>query len=157
MEKTLVLDQSTSATGWVIHNGAKIEDYGVFCPNKKLAAHQRIYETIEWLEEKLLEVDRLVIEEITMSAGAVNTYQILAHLQGAIIYKSMSLGVPCERYLASQWKHTLGVKGRKRIEQKAHARTIVNQLMPETAEAVEDTIDALGIAIHDMKIINGHI
>ncbi|MCM1324366.1 MAG: hypothetical protein NC218_09400 [Acetobacter sp.] len=91
----------------------------------------RIVKLRAWINSLIDAVNgdlEVVIEDIQLqtfghgpSDVGLQTYKKLAHVQGALLSLFAEKNIPYYIVLAASWKHTCGVKGRAREEQKANA------------------------------------
>lgn len=151
----LALDQSTTATGWSLFKDERLVDYGVFKPAGD--RDKRINDMKSWLEHKIeelsLDVDlelALVLEDIQMQQN-VETFKVLAHLQGVLInvgYRMEKLGKikGTSIYFASEWKATCKIAGKLSKEQKKNAQKHIADKYK--VKVTQDTCDAICLGEH---------
>lgn len=151
---TLVLDQSTSCTGWAIFSkdGVLIE-YGHFTPRSRDGANSRMVQTIDFLSSFEHEFSSIVFEEIQLQGGNASTFQLLAQLQGMLILFAEKTGRAHSTYYSSAWKSTCGVKGKKRAEQKAGAHLFCEEKFGVSPKEIQDACDALCLGFHHFEIL----
>jgi len=144
--KILCLDQSTKATGFSVFDNRKLVDYGLLEANTKEPTIERMRimrEKIDNLIEQM-QPDFVVFENIQLQGG-VNTFQILAQLQGLIIGILYKFDLPFIIVEPSSWKSFCGIKGKKRAEQKENTKIfVINEF---GIQASEDECDAIGIGV----------
>lgn len=110
-------------------------------------------EAIDWLNSFPKDYDDLVFENIQLQAGNVQTFQVLAQLQGCIMIYAMKKKKPYTIYGSTSWKSTCGVKGRKRTEQKANAHAFAEKQYGISPLLSQDAVDAICIAHHHIEQI----
>lgn len=144
--KILNLDQSTKATGFSVFDAGELVDYGLLEANPKSTTIERMRIMCEKIDNliKQIQPDFVVFENIQLQGG-VNTFQILAQLQGLVIGILYKFDLPFIIVEPSSWKSCCGVKGKKRAEQKENTKIFV---MNEFGiQASEDECDAIGIGV----------
>lgn len=134
MANILSLDQSSRISGWSVFSDNKLIKYGKF--NAEIAGAD-IGKKLQYIctqIEKLIkdyQITEVVFEDIQMQTTVVNnvqTFKVLAQVQGAIIKLLEDLKIPYSIILASIWKSKLGIKGRARAEQKHNAQNwVINE------------------------------
>lgn len=152
---TLVLDQSTSCTGWALfdESGSLIE-YGHFTPKGRDSAVDRMMQTIDFLNNFHLQYSTIVYEEIQLQAGNAATFQLLAQLQGMILLFAKKTERGYASYYSTAWKSSCGIKGRKRVEQKANAHLFCENKFGVSPKEVQDACDALCLGYHHFIMQN---
>lgn len=105
------LDMSTTATGWALFNGEKLEDYGVLRANEKY-----MYERLLHMKQMIKEVfefhkpDMVVIEEVPISgSGNLKVGKDLCTLQGIIISVCDDLEISFKMVEPSHWRAKVGI------------------------------------------------
>ena len=144
--KILNLDQSTKATGFSVFDAGELVDYGLLEANPKSTTIERMRIMCEKIDNliKQIQPDFVVFENIQLQGG-VNTFQILAQLQGLVIGILYKFDLPFIIVEPSSWKSCCGVKSKKRAEQKENTKIFV---MNEFGiQASEDECDAIGIGV----------
>lgn len=143
----LSLDQSSRITGWSVFADGALKDYGKFnAENAGTAIGKRLIYIQQQLKELIekYQIDEVVFEDIQMQANMVNnvqTFKVLAQVQGAIITLLEKLHIPYSLILASTWKSKLGIKGRARAEQKRNAQNwVINEYAVKPTQDECDSI-----------------
>lgn len=150
MSKLLALDQSSKITGWSIFEDSKLVDYGKF-EFKDDDIAQRLLKIVTRVKELIAEngITEVVIEDIQMQnniANNVQTFKILAQVQGAILILLAQLNISYSIVLASSWKSTLGIKGKNRAEQKKSAQQYIKNKYE--LDVAQDIADSICIGLH---------
>lgn len=155
-EIVLSLDQSTTATGYALFIDREIKEFNIYKPSGD--RNTRIEKTREWLNEMIVRIKEeyigdieLVLEDIQMQGGNVETFKSLAQLQGVLInvgLQQLNEGniSKSKSYYASAWKSSCGIKGARRKEQKKNAQLHV--LNKYGIDAPEDVCDAICLGEH---------
>lgn len=131
MSNILALDQSSRINGWSVFSGEDLKAHGKFNAEtvgadigKRLCyICSKVKELIEQYE-----INEVVFEDIQMQGNVVNnvqTFKVLAQVQGALLKMLSDMQIPHTTILASTWKSQLGIKGRARAEQKRNAQNWV--------------------------------
>lgn len=151
----LALDQSSTLTGYSIFNTETKEliNSGLINLSGK-TIEQRLF----LLRNKILElitennIEKIFLEDIQLQSNVSNnvtTYKVLAYVIGNLIELSEEQHIPYELVPSTVWKSSLGIKGRKREEQKANAKTYV--LNTYNLNVSTDVADAICIGTHVVK------
>lgn len=159
-KKVLSLDQALNLTGFAIYNDKELILHGVFNlkdikldnpakgsnSNKNNPVQEKISNIKNFLEKIIIdyEIDFVVLEDIQSQVN-INTFKQLSWLQGVLINFLYEHKV-CHLVLKpSEWRSIIGVKGRKRVEQKLSARNKVCELFSK--DVSEDEADAILIGL----------
>lgn len=147
----LALDQATSECGWALFKDENLVDYGVL---KSVGYEaEKIEHVRNWLENKIKQINSnnliILLEDIQQQGTAVNTFKVLAHLQGVLINHCFRNKISFEIYYSSSWKSTLNIKGKARAEQKKNAQLLIKELYGKTI--AQDACDAICIGLHHIK------
>ena len=154
----LALDQSTSATGWSLWKEEKLIDYGVYKPSGD--RDKRINDMRAWLEHKVEEISLdadvelvLVLEDIQLQRN-VDTYKVLAQLQGVLINVGFQMWKEhkvqgTEIYYAAEWKKTCNIKGKYSKDQKTSAMQHIADKYK--LKVTQDTCDAICLGEHHIS------
>jgi Holliday junction resolvasome RuvABC endonuclease subunit len=96
----------------------------------------------DWLSNLLIqwEPNTIILEDIQQQNN-VNTFKVLAKLQGVLEYVSKKNNADYYIISPSTWKSNAGVKGKSRVDQKKSAQLIVQQLY--NIQATQDECDAI--------------
>lgn len=130
----------------------KLLDYGIEDFSKTKDPDERIFKIRNRMGEIIVDTkaEVLAIEE-TQYQGMIKVYKNLCELMGAIknYFYEKELAYVVVR--ACEWKKTCGIKGRKRIEQKANAQKFIKDKF--NIEVSEDIADAICLGYHVSTII----
>ena len=148
--KTLALDQSSRVTGYAVYDNAQLITYGHFdLTNPDIG--KRLIKFKEKINELIQqhEIEEIAYEDITLQHGAVTTYKALAFVIGVLNELIAEKKLKQQCILPPSWRHTCGIKGRVRKEQKANTIEYVNNKY--NISATEDECDAICIGEHAVK------
>ena len=143
----LSFDQSSRITGYALFKDSTLVEVSKF-----EFSHDNIGERLVAIRNKVKTLiedytpDFVVIEDIQQQGNVANniqTYKILAQVQGIIIELLTELHIPYTCIFATSWKSTLGIKGRARAEQKKNAQQYV--LDHYNKKVTQDEADAVCI------------
>lgn len=152
--KILNLDQSTKITGYSIFIDDNLDTYGLLKSNEK---EKNPIERMKEMNDKLIALiknvnpDYIVFEQVQFQNN-YGTFQQLSQLQGVIMAYLFKINIGFNLIEPTAWKSCCGIKGRKRIEQKANTQKFVKEKYK--VDVSEDEADAIGIgywAIHNLK------
>lgn len=149
---TLGLDNATKKLGYSVMQDGKLSEYGVMeeIDDNVIQRMNNLYFRIEQLIEKH-KVDYIIIEDTFFSAN-IDTLKVLCQLQGCIMGLCFKYNIGLRIYQPSKWRKAIGIKGRKRVEQKASAIEYVNAKYGFTLRKSDDDI-AEAIAINEAYYI----
>lgn len=116
--KILCFDQASKKTAFSVGENGKLTDYGMLIATGD--GDERIYRMADFIRKTIVEIapDLVVLENIQLQTGNVKTYQMLARLQGMIIYAVKELGIPYKIIPPVTWKSHCGFAKSKRVFQK---------------------------------------
>lgn len=100
---------------------------------------------------KNVKPDYIVFEQVQFQNN-YGTFQQLSQLQGIIMAYLFKINIGFNLIEPTAWKSCCGIKGRKRIEQKANTQKFVKEKYK--VDVSEDEADAIGIgywSIHNLK------
>lgn len=121
-------DQSTKITGYSIWDNEKLVAYGTIDAAKERDLHKRMgfmYGEIKRLTRKY-KPDFICLEETQFQSNK-KTYRTLAQLQGLIFAVAYECRVGYLVVEPSVWKSYVGIKARRRDDQKKEAMILVEQ------------------------------
>lgn len=146
--RILAIDQASKHSAFSVGENGKLTDYGEL--NVSGDGDDRIYKMTCLIKNKIQEVqpDIICIENIQLQAGNVSTYQLLARLQGMIIWVARELNIPIYIIPPVTWKATLGICRGKRDEQKRKCLEIIEQKYNLELYGNDDIADSIGILTH---------
>ena len=149
--KILALDQASRKTGFSVGINGKLIDSGVICA--KGEGDDRICDMANKIKDKIIEVkpDKVYAEHIQLQSGNVSTYNMLARLQGMIIWISKELNIPLEIVPPVTWKASIGICKGKRQEQKAACIEYVESKYGIDLYESDDIADSIGILTYAMN------
>ena len=151
--RLLALDQSSRCTGWAIFVNDQLEDYGTLT-----LVNNDIGERLLTLKQEILklirkhDINEIAFEDIQMQTSIgnnVSTFKALAEVFGIMQLICTELQIDYTVVSAATWKSTLGIKGKKRTEQKQDAQRYV--LETYNISAIQDAVDAICIGTHMVK------
>lgn len=150
--KILAFDQASKNTAFAIGENGKLADYGMLVARGE--KDDRVYNMATLIEEKIKEVnpDIVLFENIQLQTGNVKTYQILAHLQGMLIYIIKKLSLSYSVIAPVTWKIGIGINNKlKRDGQKAECIKIIESKYNIDLDSNDDLADAIGILTYFME------
>lgn len=157
MAKILSFDQSTKITGYSIFNNNELDTYGLLESNKD---ESNPIERMKEMNDKIIALindvnpDYIVFEQVQFQNN-YGTFQQLSQLQGIIMAYLFKIDIGFNLIEPTAWKSCCGIKGRKRVEQKANTQKFVKDKY--NIDVSEDEADAIGIgywAIKSLKKVN---
>lgn len=153
MANLLALDQSSRVSGWAVFEDKTLIDSGTF-GFKDANIGQRLIK----IRNKVLElvesyaIDEVLFEDIQLQSQAgsnVQTFKILAEVFGVIYEALEEHEIPNSAVLSSVWKAKLGIKGKRREEQKRNAQKFVEDTYG--IKASQDESDAICIGTYKIR------
>lgn len=141
LNRTIALDNATHITGWAIFDGKELVSYGKYTA-KSEETSDRILEMGDWLTNLLQqwEPNTIILEDIQQQNN-VNTFKVLAKLQGVLEYISKKNNTDYYIIAPATWKSNAKVTGKSRVDQKKSAQLIVQRLY--NIQATQDECDAI--------------
>ena len=145
MAKILNLDQSTKITGYSVFINNNLDTYGLLFANEK---EKNPIERMKEMNDKIIALidnvkpDYIVFENVQFQNN-YGTFQQLSQLQGVIMAYLFKINIGFNLIEPTAWKSCCGIKGRKRIEQKANTQKFVKERYK--VDVSEDEADAIGI------------
>ena len=154
----LALDQSSRISGWAVLDGQSLIAYG-HCIHEEDNLMRRIIKLCQEIE-KLIEQykpTKIILENIQLQAGNVDTFQKLAWVQGAIQYMLSTKypSLPYELIYPTEWRSKcdfLKGKGKSRVEQKKIAQQWVKETFDKKCTQDEADAICIGWAINKTEI-----
>lgn len=149
--RILALDAATHTTGYAIYDDATLVSYGTFTTHDAETT-ARIHELKLWLLAALDEwkIDFVGIEHIqlqsyghSMSQLQVETYRVLANLQGVLLDTLFEAEMPSGLVYSSTWREYCGVGGKERENKKKAAQEKVMSWYNQ--KCTQDEADAICI------------
>lgn len=147
--KILSLDQALNLTGFAIFEEDLLIKYGTLNLSDIKGDNptdEKILNVKEFIKriKKNYGIDLVIIEDIQSQVN-IKTFKHLAWLQGVIKNYLYEQEIPYTVYKPSEWRKIIGIKGRKRVEQKANAQLKVKELY--NIDVSEDEADAILLAV----------
>lgn len=127
--RILALDAATNITGYSVYDDGILVAFGTYkAPSDETIA--RINYVKRWLLEAVSAwfPDFVGIEHIQLQTFGnnrnqqqVETYRVLANLQGVLLDLLFEIGIPCELVYSSTWRKTCCIEGKNERESKKKA------------------------------------
>ncbi len=152
--KICCLDQSTKITGYSFWKGKRLLKHGVINLSKITDKDERVYEMYTAIKALIVKEkpDFIVIEDVQFQANQ-QVFKTLSQLQGLIFGIAFDAGCGFLTVEPSVWKSYVGIKSKKRDEQKAETFRLVDEKyhIGNTTDDESDSI-AIGIwAVNNLK------
>lgn len=162
--RILALDAATNVTGYSIYDNKTLVSYGTFKVDSALPTTERINTIKKWLQAaiKEWEPDFVGVEHIQLqSYGAnqsqmqVETYRVLANLQGVIMDTLFEACIDSGLVYSTEWRQLCGVgSGKGRENKKKQAQDKVK--LWYNINCTQDEADAICIGKYFCNIIKTH-
>lgn len=150
------LDQATHTSGWSVFINNELKTYGTF-KTKLEETNERINEVKHWLINMVhnWRPDLVGLEDIQLqkfggktardsdNVIGVQTFKILAHLQGVLIDALIELGVEYRLAPPATWRSYCGTKGKTKVDKKRSVQLKVKEWYDVSVE--NDEADAIGV------------
>lgn len=145
----LALDQATRTSGWAMFENSHLIDFGKFTFDD-----DDVFNRIQKVCLKLLALckennpDKVILEDIALQGQTnnVQTFKVLAQLQGALIYVCKEFSIPFEIWSPNQWRAECNfLKGNEKnrnAQKKIAQQWVLNQF---GAKCTQDEADAICI------------
>ncbi len=151
MSRLLALDQASIITGWSVFNNEQLVDYGLIKLNKDECLGKRLVEFRRSIKELIdkYNINEIAFEDIQMQTSIgnnVQTFKVLANIYGIVLELAEELNIKYNIVSSNTWKSTLGIKGKKRSEQKQNAQLYVEQVYH--IKVTQDESDSICIGSH---------
>lgn len=156
-KRVLALDQATYITGWAIYDGVELVKYGTF--ETRLQTEQERNNAVKiWLINmiNIWKPDYIGIEDIHLQkingdiAYGIQTFKILAHLQGLLLDTLYENKVKYEVCSPSTWRAHCKVTGKTKSDRKRSMQLKVKQWFDISVS--NDEADAIGIGKYVAEI-----
>ena len=143
--KILAIDQASRHSAYSIGVNGKLTDYGMIEAFGE--GEDRIYEMAVLIKNKIKETkpDIVYIENIQLQTGNVSVYQMLARLQGELIYICKEMKIPYKIVAPVTWKANIGICKGKRDIQKQDCIELMQEKYNLNLNGNDDIADSLGI------------
>lgn len=159
-QRILALDAATGVTGYAIFDDGDLVSYGTYKVDKDLSSEQRINSVKKWLQALINEIepDFVGLENIqlqTFGSGntfQVETYRVLANLQGVLIDTLFEACIDHDLVYVSQWRKYCDVgDGKGRENKKKQAQDKVKLWYKQ--DCTQDEADAICIGKYFCSIL----
>lgn len=149
--KILAIDQASRHSAFSIGVNGKLTDYGELNANGE--GDDRIYEMAVLIKKKIKQVkpDVVYFENIQLQAGNVSVYQMLARLQGELIFMFKEMGLPYKIVAPVTWKANIGICKGKRDVQKQACIELMQERYGLDLFGNDDIADSLGILTYAIE------
>ena len=145
--KICCLDQSTKITGYSVWNNRRLTGHGCIDFSDVRDREERMirmYRAVKKLVQKE-KPDFVVFEDVQFQTNQ-QVYKVLSQLQGVIMAVTYELGCGFIIVEPLVWKSYVGIKSRKRDDQKRETQETVKKKY-KLPEVGEDEADALAIGM----------
>lgn len=158
-ERILSFDQSSMLSGYSVFKGEELQSYGVLNLkdiDSKKNGDTYYDERVDNVEEFMIRcIDFfkptvIIVEDIQQQSN-VQTFKDLAYLQGVLKHYLYKNKFPYGVLPPGGWRKELGIKGRKREDQKANAIAYVKDKFG--LDVTEDEADAICIGEASKKLL----
>lgn len=142
--KLLALDQASKTSGYSIWEDGKLIDYGKFTFDDEDVG-ERLVKIRKKVQSLIIDnnIDHVLMEDIQVQNNNVSTFKTLAEVFGVIYETVTEMNIPSSAVLSVVWKSAVGVKGKRRDEQKRAAQQHVKDIYG--VKATQDESDAICI------------
>lgn len=152
--KFCCLDQSTKITGYSFWKGKRLLKHGVIDLSKITDKEERVHEMYTAIKKLITQEkpDFIILEDVQFQANQ-QVYKTLAQLQGLIIGIAYETGCGYLTVEPVVWKTYIGIKSKKRNEQKAETFKIVDEKY-HIGNTTDDESDSIAIgmwAVNNLK------
>ena len=145
--RLMSIDQSTKISAYAIWDDKELYDYGhVNSDIEENLPIERMKVMVGLLKDVVSKYnpDFIVIENVQFQRN-YNTFQQLSQLQGVLFKLFFDMDIGFIIIEPTAWKTFCGIKGKKRIEQKANTIEMMSKKFGK--EFTEDEADAVGIGL----------
>jgi len=154
--RILALDAATAISGFSVYDDGDLVSYGTYNIDRDLDTTERINKFKYWLTDAVNKwcPDMVFVEHIQLQTykgnqAQVETYRVLANLQGVILDTLFELDVPCELVYSSTWRKACGIGETNRENKKKAAQEKVATWY--NIKATQDEADAICIGKYAIK------
>lgn len=156
-KRILALDQATRITGYSIYDGEELVKFGIF-ETQKNDEIERDSELKNWLINMVdaWQPEHIGLEDIQLqnfggtasefsakNGVGLQTYKVLAHLQGILMETCYELGLTYTVCPPATWRAHCGVKGKTKTDKKKSMQIKVKDWFD--ISVTNDEADAIGI------------
>jgi Holliday junction resolvasome RuvABC endonuclease subunit len=151
----LALDQSSNISGYSVWKDRNLIEYGKVKFDGEFI--DRVVSLKNWMKDKIEELEseglvEVIIEEIQEQSN-MQTFKMLAMVQGVLLAELAEQKIKFHLVYASSWKANSGIKGANRTEQKRNTQEYILQKYGK--KVTQDEADAICIGEYvSTKIIN---
>ena len=141
----MAIDQASRHSAFSIGVNGKLTDYGEL--NASGEGDDRIYEMAVLIKNKILQTkpDVVYFENIQLQSGNVSVYQMLARLQGELIFMLKEMKISYHVVAPVTWKANIGICKGKRDVQKQACIELMQERYGLDLCGNDDIADSLGI------------
>lgn len=150
VHRILALDAATGITGYAVFDNGQLVYYGTFKVNKEFAADARINQVKKWLEAVIKEwqPDHVGIEHIQLQSFGrnnyqVETYRVLANLQGVVVDTIFEAGLPYTLAYPSEWRKYCNISEGNAMRENKKKQAQEKVLQWYSRECTQDEADAI--------------
>lgn len=146
----LAIDQASRVSGWAFFKNGQLEQFGkIELTDEDIGTRLVVLrQEIKSLIDKY-EINEVAFEDIQLQSSVgsnVLTFKILASVYGNILEMLTEMKINYIIVPSVRWKSTLGIKGKKRVEQKNNAQNYVIETYG--VKPTQDECDAICIGAH---------
>lgn len=147
--RILAIDQATTTSGWCIYDDLELIEFGKINMGTQDSS-LRIAQLRNWLIAmiKTWSPDHVAIEDIQLQQIGkgyenVQTFKVLAHLQGVIINTCIEYNIDYSLVHVEKWRSYCDVKGKYRSDKKRSAQLKIEEWYK--VSVTQDEADAICI------------
>lgn len=147
----LALDQASRHTAFSVGINGKLTGYGELRATGD--GDDRIYQMALLIKDIIEQMnpDVVILENVQLQSGNVSTYQMLARLQGELIFILKQMDIPYEIVPPVTWKAHIGICKGKRDAQKKACIELMQERYGIDLNGNDDIADSLGILTYAMN------
>lgn len=161
--RILALDAATGVTGYSIYDNGILVSYGTYKVPLELETTARINDVKHWLINAIKEwkPNFIGIEHIQLQTFGANknqqqveTYRVLANLQGVLLDTIFEIDLPCELVYSSTWRRVCGISegnGQRENKKKAAQEKVLKW---HNIQCTQDEADAICIGKYFVSELN---
>lgn len=149
MTRLLALDQASRISGWCVFINGELKEWGHLTTDQEDIG-ERLVKIRKFILQKVEEwqIDTIAFEDIQMQSTVgnnVHTFKTLANVFGVVHETSVELGKNVMIIPSVTWKSKLGIKGKRRPEQKKNAQQYI--IDTYNIKPTQDESDAICIGV----------
>lgn len=150
----LAIDQASRVSGWAFFKDGQLEQFGkIELTDEDIGTRLVVLrQEIKSLIDKY-EINEVAFEDIQLQSSVgsnVLTFKVLASVYGNILEMLTEMKINYIIVPSVRWKSTLGIKGKKRAEQKNNAQNYVIETYG--VKPTQDECDAICIGAHTLIV-----